>query len=158
MSKNRWQAGVVPVPSFLVKTLPFVERDAVSLTTNDSAHQNTFRSARALRSSSFPSATNIPSLRDYSTPILASEAMPPGIIASHTIENKRCLSPVTSLCFLTGRGEFVCSQRRRNYSGIASAALNFSLLLSFSFKRKESRTSGIEVRRLSQGDPFGTSR
>jgi hypothetical protein len=34
-------------------------------------------------------------------------------------------------------GEFVCSQERRNYSGIVAAALSFSLFLSICLKAKE---------------------
>ena len=70
---------------------------------------------------------------------MASEPMPSGIIVSNIIKNKRCLNPVgVRMVTLTGRVRLFAKQRR-DYSGIGSAALNFSLLLSFSFKKKESK-------------------
>jgi hypothetical protein len=75
----------VNLPAMMVL---LTERDAVSLTTNDSAHQNTFRSAGALRSSSFPSATNIPSLRDY---VFNADI---GIRRNAALAGWRCPSPV----------------------------------------------------------------
>jgi hypothetical protein len=69
------------------------------------------------------------------------------------IKNKHCSNPVASvfLGHTDVTGEFVCSHKRRNYSGIVSAALSFSLVLSFFLKKKE-RTSEIDVRRLLRGE------
>ncbi|MFI5250792.1 MAG: hypothetical protein ACHQQQ_00045 [Bacteroidota bacterium] len=70
---------------------------------------------------------------------MASESMPPGIIASHILRtNTGRARPVIEV--FGGTGEFVCSQKRYNYSGIDSGALSFSLVLSFFLKKKERTT------------------